>query len=661
MLTNCKILLAKSAGFCFGVDRAVKMVYNNLNRQSRVVTFGQIIHNNSVVEDLESKGVFVVDSIDQISYDDLVIIRSHGVSCDIFKSIHEKGCEIIDATCPFVSRIHKIVNEKSCDGYIVLIAGDKTHPEVEGIRGHCVNTVFVFSDLEQLKNLLKYNDISEKKVAIVAQTTYNIKLWDECRSYLNADFPDFLIFDTICSATEIRQAEATEIAVKSDIMLIIGGSHSSNTMKLKKICEAYTKCYHIENASDLYDINFSGAKIIGISAGASTPAYIIKEVQSTMSEIMKNLEEDFNFEEALEQSFKKIYTGDKVKGYITAVNNTEVIVDIGTKHTGYIPLSELSEDPTVKPADVCKVGEEIDLIVIKINDQDGIVTLSKKRVDALAGFEKIVTASKDGSILSGNVINVVKGGILVASNGVKVFIPASQATMRRDEKLESLLKKPVEFKILEVNEVKSRAVGSIKAVVKDAREAKEAGFFENTDVGSVCTGTVKSITDYGVFVDLGAVDGLIRKPDLTWIKIKHPSEIVKIGDKIEVTVKDIDKNTKKVSLVYKKDDDNPWEIFKEKYHVDDVITVKVVSLTDFGAFAQIIPGIDGLIHISQIANQRVDKISELLKVGQSVDVKITEIDLENKRISLSMRALIEEEATEEATDETDAVKAEEAE
>ncbi|MFA5658183.1 MAG: 4-hydroxy-3-methylbut-2-enyl diphosphate reductase, partial [Oscillospiraceae bacterium] len=470
MLTKCKIITANSAGFCFGVDRAVKMVYNNLNCHSEVMTFGPIIHNNSVVNDLKSRGVKVAGSVNDITENSTVIIRSHGVTQKIYDEISSRCSLVIDATCPFVSRIHKIVSEKSEAGYTILIAGDKLHPEVEGIRGHCKNNAYIFSNAEDLKILLNNIDISEKKVAIIAQTTYNIELWEECKSFIKERLPKAVIYDTICSATAVRQNEAAELAKKSDIMIIIGGAHSSNTVKLKTICDRYTKCYHIENAGELFSIDFSCAETIGISAGASTPAYIIKEVQSTMSEILKDQDEVFNFEEALEKSFKKIYTGDKVKGYITAVNNTEVIVDIGTKHTGYVPLSELSEDPSVRPADVCKAGDEIDLIVIKINDQEGIATLSKKRVDALAGFEKIVTAYKEDGTLSGVVVNVVKGGVLAASNGIKVFIPASQATMRRDEKLEGLLKKTVNFKILEVNEVKSRAVGSIKAVAKKERE-----------------------------------------------------------------------------------------------------------------------------------------------------------------------------------------------
>lgn len=372
-----------------------------------------------------------------------------------------------------------------------------------------------------------------------------------------------------------------------------------------------------------------------------------------MSEILLN-EEEFDFAEALEQSFKKIYTGARVTGYITTVNNSEVTVDIGTKHTGIIPASELTDDPSLKPEDVVKVGDEIEVIVLKISDMDGLVTLSKKKVDAQKGFEEIIKAKDEGTVLTGTVTNVVKGGVLVITNGVKVFVPASQATARRDDKLEELLKKSVDFKIIDVNEARQRAVGSIRAVAKEARAAAQAKFFEGAEVGTEVEGTVKSVLDYGVFVDLGGVDGLIRKPDLTWGRIKHPSEVVAVGDKIVVTIKDIDKENGKVSLSYKKESENPWAMFEAKYNKDDVVSVKVVSITSFGAFAQIMDGIDGLIHISQIANKRVNNVADILKVGDVVDAQIIEIDAEQKRISLSMRALLPEEevAEEEAVEET---------
>lgn len=638
MLTKCKICTAKTAGFCFGVDRAVKIVYNELDNRNNVVTLGPIIHNKNVVSDLEARGCRSV-ALDEVRPEHTVIIRSHGVGRKVYESLSQLGCTVVDATCPFVDRIHKIACEKSESGYTVLIAGDSSHPEVIGIRGHCIGPSFVFAGCEDFENLVKTENLQSEKVVILAQTTYNKKIWGECRRLAEKLIPEALIYDTICSATAERQKEAAAIAEKSDVMIIVGGKNSSNTHKLKAVCEEYCRCYLIEDAGELADIDLSGANFIGISAGASTPAYIIKEVQQTMSEMLNN-EEEFNWVEEMENSLKPIHIGKRVTGTVLSTNNSEVYVDLGTKQQGVIPVSELTDDPSKSVEDVVKVGDTIDLIVLKTNDQDGVVTLSKKRVDAALGFEKICAAKEEDSVLTGTVANVVKGGVLVASNGVKVFIPASQAAPRRDYDLNNLLKQTVNFKILEVNEGKQGAVGSIRAVQREEREAAQAKFFETAQAGDVVEGEVKSITDYGVFVDLGGVDGLVRRMDLSWNRIKHPSDVVSVGDKVEVKIKDIDPETKKVSLVYKKDSDNPWEIFKTNYQVGQVVKATIVSITSFGAFAQIISGIDGLIHISQIANQRVDNVADILSVGQEVDAQITEIDLDKKRISLSMRALL---------------------
>lgn len=641
MLRNCKICVAKTAGFCFGVDRAVKIVYNKLDNRNNVVTLGPIIHNPNVVNDLKTKGVYPAE-LEEIKPGQTVIIRSHGVGKDVYDRLEKIGAEVIDATCPFVSRIHKIAQEKSKEGYTVLIAGDESHPEVRGIVGHCEGESYVFNSCDDFENLVKSENFSSKKVAILAQTTYNKNMWKKCRSLFAEYLPQALVFDTICGATSERQEEAARLAKQADFMVIVGGLHSSNTHKLKAICDEYCKCILVENADGLREcgIDLTGAKFIGISAGASTPAYIIKEVQQTMSEMLNNVDEEFNFEEELEKTLKKIHTGMKVEGTVESVNDTEITVNIGTKHTGYVKLEELTDDPSKKPADIVSVGDVIDLIVLKTSDNEGTVMLSKKKVDAVVGFQKIVEAKEADTVLEGVVTNVVNGGVLVSCNGVKVFIPASQAAPRRDYDLNELLKQTVSFKILEVNEGKQRAVGSIRAVAREMKAAAQAKFFETAQVGAEVEGVVKSITDYGVFVDLGGVDGLVRRMDLSWNRIKHPSDVVSVGDKVTVKIKDIDPETKKVSLTYKKDDENPWEIFKANYEVGQTVKATIVSITSFGAFAQIIDGIDGLIHISQIANQRVNNVADILSVGQEVECQITEIDADKKRISLSMRALL---------------------
>lgn len=655
MLTNCKISVAKTAGFCFGVDRAVKIVYNELDSRNNVVTLGPIIHNGNVVADLESRGCRAV-SLEEITSDRTVIIRSHGVARSVYDKLAEIGCEVVDATCPFVARIHRIAQEQSQQGCTVLIAGDASHPEVEGIRGHCVGESFVFGDGDELRELAESGALEGRRLAVLAQTTYNKKKWSECCGLAEKLLPQATVFHTICNATSERQEEAASLARESDIMVIVGGRHSSNTLKLKAVCEEFCPCFLIEGADELRSIDLSSARSIGISAGASTPAYIIKEVLRTMSEIINN-EEQFNWEEEMEKSLKPIHIGKRVQGTVLSVNNNEVYVDLGTKQQGYIPVSELTDDPAAKPEDVVKVGDTVDLIVLKTNDQDGVVTLSKRKVDAALGFEKICAAKEENAVLTGTVTNVIKGGLLVSSNGVKVFVPASQAAPKRDYDLNQMLRQQVEFKILEINEGKQRAVGSIRAVSREQKAAAQTAFFENTKVGDSVNGEVKSITDYGVFVDLGGVDGLVRRADLSWNRFKHPSEIVSIGDKIDVIIKDIDPETKKVALTYKKDSENPWELFKANYEQGQVIKATIVSITSFGAFAQIINGVDGLIHISQIANQRVDNVADILKVGDEVECKITEIDGEKKRISLSIRALLPDDEpvyeTDDASDEPD--------
>ena len=659
MLTNCKISVAETAGFCFGVDNAVKIVYNELDNRNNVVTLGPIIHNTDVVEDLRSKGAVPLE-LEDVKSGQTVIIRSHGVGLDVYKALEEKGVRIVDATCPFVARIHKIAFEKSGEGCTVLVAGDEKHPEVIGIRAHCLGQSFAFGSVQELEELIRTHGLEAEKTVVLSQTTFSRMLWEECRAQAEKMLPGAEIFDTICNATSRRQSEVEQLAKKSDLMVIVGSPHSSNTRKLFLIAQKYCRSIAIENAKSLREmrLDLSGVRSVGISAGASTPAYIIKEVEQTMSELINNVDEEFNWEEEMEKSLRPIHIGKRVTGTVLSVNNTEVYVDLGTKQQGVIPAGELTNDPNLKPEDVVKVGDELDLLVLKTNDQDGVVTLSKKKVDAAAGFEKIVAAKETDEVLTGVVKSVIKGGVLVNCNGVNVFVPASQAAPKRDFDLNELVNKEVSFKILEVNEGRQRAVGSIRVVAREARAAAQTKFFENTQPGEEVEGVVKSITDYGVFVDLGGVDGLVRRVDLSWNRDKHPSDVVSVGDKISVRIKDIDPETKKISLIYKKDSENPWEIFKANYEVGQTITAKIVSITSFGAFAQIVDGIDGLIHISQIANKRVDNVNEALTVGEDVECKITEIDLDKKRISLSIRALLPEE---EAADEEAEAEAEQTE
>lgn len=641
-----KITVAKTAGFCFGVNRAVDLVFKLVNSNKKVATLGPIIHNPQLVKKLSDKGVRIIDEPSEARSNEIVIVRSHGIAKCIYDELVENKINFADATCPFVSKIHNIVKQESSLGKTIIIAGDKQHPEVIGIKGHSTTEVFIVADAKELSEISnKIDKNSNSEVILVAQTTYNTKLWAECTQIAKKVCTNIKIFDTICSATNERQNEAAGLAQVNDIMLVIGGKESSNTKKLGQVCESFCKTVLIETSDELCNINFMHHDKIGITAGASTPAYIIEEVLKTMSEILRNDESELDFATLLEQSLEseKIYNGKRVKGIVTTVAANEVHVDIGAKQAGIISADELTDNPNLKIEDIVKKGDELDLCVVKVNDQEGIVFLSKKRFDAQAGFDNLKKAYEEDAVIEGVITDVVRGGVLVYACNTKLFVPASQCSDQRVEDLATLLKKQVKLKIIEINESKGRAKGSVRAVLSKQRQEQQSKFWEEAEVGKAYKGEVKSLTEYGAFVDLGGIDGMIHVTELSWSKIKHPSEIVKQGDIVEVYIKDIDKEKKRISLGYKKSEDNPWVIFSEKYKVDDTVTVKIVSLTAYGAFAEIIPGVDGLIHISQIANKHVDKIADVLKSGQTVDAKIIEIDTDKKRVSLSMRALLPEE------------------
>ena len=660
---SVRIQLAKTAGFCFGVQRAVQTVYRLLEEGKAVCTLGPIIHNPQAVEDLTARGVRIVDAPEDAPAGSTLVIRSHGVPAEMLARIQALPVEVCDATCPFVAKIHRIAAEQSALGRVVLIAGNASHPEVIGIRGHCSGEAYVFSTPEELQELLEKVTIKEgKTAAVLAQTTFHVNLWEKCAEIAKKHYTNAVIFDTICNATAERQREAIAISQECDQMVIVGGRQSSNTAKLRDVCAAHCPTVLIETADELRGRDFAGARSIGLTAGASTPADIIKEVLSTMSEIVNNETqtpvaaeavetavpaksvEEMSMEEAMEAYLPDSNMDGKVRGIVVGIAPNEVQVEvIGRKQTGYVPVDELSANPNVNPEDIVKIGDELELLIMRTNDQEGTITLSKKRVDAQKGWETVVAASESGEILEGVITDVIKGGVLAVTNGVRVFIPASQASASRMEDLSPLKGTEARFRIIEVNQGRRRAVGSIRSVARDERKEKEAAFWAQAEVGQRYTGMVKSLTSYGAFVDLGGVDGMVHISELSWTRIKHPSEVVKVGDMVDVYIRDLDTEKKKISLGYRKAEENPWEIFKANYPVGSVVTAKVVGMTTFGAFAQIIPGIDGLIHISQIANHRIEKPQDELKIGQEVQVKITNVDFENKRISLSIRALLEDE------------------
>jgi len=635
---------AKSAGFCFGVSRAVELVEQAAAEGKQVVTLGPIIHNRHVVNKFQGLGVGVIEEPEEAKPGQTVIIRSHGVARSVVQRLEKQGVEIVDATCPFVKRIHGIVSRAEEEGRLPVIIGTRTHPEVEGIAGWCANCR-IFESPEELENWAKSSEIDlDSSICMVSQTTSTENLWKSCGEIAKKQFTNLKIFDTICRATEYRQSEAAELSKSCQAMVVVGDPKSSNTGRLAMICREHcSKVFLVDNASELRREDFAGVTDVGITAGASTPAWIIKEVNKTMSEII-NVEavQEESFAELLEQSIKTLNTGDKVIGTVTGIGNTEVQVDLGTKHAGYIPYDEVSADPSVKPEDILHVGDEIEVFVVRVNDQEGTVQLSKKKLDGLKVWDDMATYVEEKTTIEGTITEENKGGLVCNVKGIRVFIPASQSGIAKGGDMAGMVGKTVQLKVTEVNRARRRVIGSIRAVSSEARKANQEKIWAEIENGKKYHGTVKSLTSYGAFVDIGGVDGMVHVSELSWNRIKTPADVVKVGDEIDVYVISFDPEKKKISLGYKTAEMNPWNQFMTNYQVGDVVDAKIVKLMTFGAFAEILPGVDGLIHISQIADKRIGKPEDVLAEGQEVQVKITDVDAENKRISLSIRALLEQ-------------------
>ena len=636
------IKVAKTAGFCFGVKRAVNSVYEALNEGKKIATLGDVIHNRQVMDDLASKGVFSYDFVEDIPNDCTIVIRAHGVGKDVYEKIGDRP--YIDLTCPFVSKIHRIVEKYYNDGYQIVIIGDKNHPEVIGINGWCnYEACVIDSELSEI-----CTNFDKKPICVVAQTTIKKEYFVQKVQILKKACKSTIEFDTICSATRNRQEEAAKLAADSDCMIIVGGRQSSNTKKLfeisSKLC---SDTYHVETADELPQKQYYK---IGITAGASTPARIIREVVKAMSENLKNEE---SFAELFEQYDQKtLSNGDIIDGQVVEVRKNEVIVDLGGfKYNGQLAVDQITDDPSLEPSDVVKEGDTIRVYVIGVNDAEGKVVLSRKKLVAMESWNKIKAAYEEERIMEGKVIKAVKGGLIALADDAQVFIPARQASEKYVSDLQSLVGTTMKFKLIELDERRKRVVGSARVILEAERKAKEAEFWADAEVGKHYSGTVKSLTSFGAFVDIGGVDGLVHISELSWNKIKHPSEVCAVGDVMDVYIKEINPETKKISLGFKKLEDNPWTIAKSKINVGDVITVKIVRMMPFGAFAEIIPAVDGLIHISQIADKRIGKPEDVLSIGQEVEVKVTDVDWDEKKISLSIRALIEKEEVEEAAEE----------
>lgn len=650
-----KITLAETAGFCFGVNRAVNLLEHLVEKGEKACTLGPIIHNPQVISHFESHGVRVIQSPEECLREETLVVRTHGVEKEVLSSVEKSGGPFLNATCPFVTKIHKIVRENSTPENVTLIAGDSRHPEVVGIRSYCNGRSFVFNSYEELLSIVEtYPNLDENGLILVSQTTFSTNSFKKCVKKIKMVYTNAVIFDTICSATEERQAEAQKLSLENDAMLIIGGRQSSNTAKLKAVCEANCPTFLIETAQELNGIDLSRFHAVGVTAGASTPDSIIKEVLKTMSENLNQTQAELvekeesamsseatSFADMLEE-YIDTSSDQKVVGHVVAVTPTEIQVEItGRKHTGYVSAAEYSNDPTADMTKEVKVGDELNLIIMKTNDMEGTVALSKKRYDAIQAWDEL--SEENEAPVEGKVTGVVGDGkgLFVQYNGIRVFIPASLSKINRNDSLEEMVGKTVSFKIIEIDRRRRRVVGSIRAAYKEVRAAAEEAFWAQAEEGQTYTGTVRSLTSYGAFVDIGGVDGMIHISELSWSRIKHPSDVVKVGDTVEVYIKALDRENKKISLGYKKIEDNPWEILKRDYPIGATLKAKIVGLTTFGAFANILPGIDGLIHISEISYSHIGNPAEVLKVGDEVEVKLLDVDFDKKRVSLSIKALLD--------------------
>ena len=631
-----KVIIAENAGFCFGVKRAVEMTSKELNTPEKdIYSLGPLIHNEQAVKKLEDEGLKTIDSIDNIT-DGKVIIRAHGVTKTMVNDINAKKLDIVDTTCPYVKSVHKRVEDFQKQGYNIVIIGDSMHPEVIGINGWCNDKAFIVNSEEEAINLPKMD-----KIYIVSQTTNTKSKFDKLSTIIKENNEEVEIFNTICNATTVRQESCKEVASKVDAMIVIGGYHSSNTNKLVEVSKKYCNhVYHIEMTKELPLQELSKFNTIGITAGASTPDWIIKEVVETVKNISNNEMND-EMMEAIENSFTRIHRGEVLKGEVLFVTNNEVMVNINYKSDGIITRDELSNDPDVKPKDLYKVGDEIQVYVIKIDDGEGNVVLSSRRVEDSANLEAIEEAFNNKTEIECKVLNSVKGGLAVLVNGVNAFMPASHVSVNFVSDLNEYKGKTLVAKVIDFDKDKKRIILSRKEIEKQELDLKRKELWDTLEVDSIVEGIVQRLTDFGAFVDLGGLDGLIHISDLSWNRVKHPSAVVKAGQNVKVKILSIDKEKSRISLGLKQTIEEPWIAFSNNVNIGDTVEGTVVNLMDFGAFVRLNEGVDGLLHVSQISNEHISKPSDALKIGDKIQVKVIDINGEEKKISLSTKEDVE--------------------
>ncbi|MBU5293211.1 bifunctional 4-hydroxy-3-methylbut-2-enyl diphosphate reductase/30S ribosomal protein S1 [Anaerosalibacter bizertensis] len=632
-----KIIIADNAGFCFGVKRAMDMSMEVLNENNDSIhSLGPLIHNRQAVDKLNRLGLRVANSIDEIE-NGKVIVRSHGIPYEIYEKISKMDLELIDCTCPYVKSIHKKVNEYWRKGYKIVIIGDKDHPEVIGINGWCNNEGIVINTEDEATNLPNLN-----KICIVSQTTNTLDKFNTLSKIVSQKSSNVEIFNTICNATNLRQSSCKEVAKKVEAMIVIGGYHSSNTNKLVEISKKYCQnVYHIETVNDLSFKELSKYEAIGLTAGASTPDWIIKEV----IEKMENINND-EMMKAIEDSMVYLQRGSIVKGNVILVTDNEVMVNVGYKSDGIIERTELSNDPNISPKELFKEGDEVDVYVIKLDDGEGNVVLSSKRVEDVKNWDEVEKIYENQEKVECKVIEVVKGGVIASVNGLRGFIPASLLSVKYVRNLDEYKGKTLLAKIIDFNRNKNKIILSRKEIEKEEIEEIKNKVWDSLEIGNIIEGEVKRITNFGAFVDIGGIDGLVHISDLSWNKIKHPSEVVSEGEKIKVEVLDFNRENNRISLGLKQILPRPWDVFMDSCKVGDIVKGEIVNLLDFGAFVRLDSGVDGLVHISQISNEHVNRPSDKLKVGEKVKVKIMDIDEEKERISLSIKEALEEDKDE---------------
>ncbi|MDO4922816.1 MAG: bifunctional 4-hydroxy-3-methylbut-2-enyl diphosphate reductase/30S ribosomal protein S1 [Peptococcaceae bacterium] len=630
-----EIILASNAGFCFGVRAAINKGEKLIEEgKGPIATLGPLIHNPQEVARLESLGIKSYDDIDSVQEKN-VLIRTHGVAPSVYQEIEKHGHSYYDCTCPKVKRVQQLAREHAEAGYQVLVLGDCKHPEVMAIVGWTNDTAIVFISLDELKGL----SLEGKKVCLVSQTTEKLERFEKAVEYLESlSLEELVVQNTICTATRDRQSDASELAAKVDLMVVIGGYNSANTCKLVSICQdvgVATK--HVETAAELQDEWFEGVNKIGLTAGASTPDWIIREVIDKMEEL--------TMEQGLEQGYgtlEPLNLYEVVTGTVVKINSDEVMVDVGGKSEGVIPIKELSfqKDPDVE--EIVKVGDEIQVMVIKMENNEGHMVLSKKRADQEKAMDTLQEKYENGEVIEAKVVSDVKGGVIV-DIGARGFVPASHLDTKYVDDIKSFVGNTYRFKIIEFdsNPENRKIILSRRALLEaEEKEAREQ-LWDKIAEGQILKGRVQRIANFGAFVDLGGVDGLLHISEMGWGRVKQPTDVVNVGDEIEVYVLSADREKGKISLSLKKLINNPWDNAAEQFPVGAVLTGKVVRIAPFGAFVALADGVDGLVHISQISWEHIDKVEDALAIGQEVQVKVLEVDEDRKRISLSIKDLKE--------------------